>query len=538
VHSALLKLIGLRVRAAGRRIVRGLKTPRGAILFLVGGGMFVLWLGPVLFVGVTSDRGDPEVTRAAVPMFLLVMCVWTLVFTGGEKAIYFSPGELNFLLAGPFTRRELLAYKIFVGLLSAMANAVFFLVVFLRNFQWWLAAYIGIVLSLLLVQLLSISCVLVAQIIGERAYSRARRLALVAIGVLLAVMAWHAFGAGVSGGFSGVMQRLRESTAGRGLLAVFDVFARTMTAETFYPDVVRWGGLSLAVVGALVLLVLRLDADYVEASVVQSQKLYERLQRRRRGGFAGWSGKATTRGRLPQLPWLGGAGPIAWRQLLSALRHSRGLLIALAIMAVVACPILFIARDERSFGPLLGALAWMSVFLTQRMTFDFRGDLDQIDGLKCLPLRSTAITLGQLVTPALILTALQLIVVVMAVGLLHVAPGVLWAGAMVALPFNLILFEIDNFLFLLFPSRQMAGNPTDFQFLGRSMLMLFAKMVLLGVAGGLAVGVGFVFYKIVGGGWLVMGMAAAIVLTAFAAVLVPWVAWAFRRFDVSTETPP
>jgi Putative ABC exporter len=538
VYSALLKLIGLRVRAAGRRIVRGLKTPRGAILFLVGGAMFVLWLGPVLFVGVTGDRGDPEVTRAAVPMFLLAMCVWTIVFTGGEKAIYFSPGELNFLLAGPFTRRELLAYKIFVGLLSAMASAVFFLVVFLRNFPWWLAAYIGIVLSLLLVQLLSISCVLVAQIIGERAYSRARRLALVAVVVLLAVMAWHAFGAGVGGGFSGVMQRLRESTAARGLLAVFEVFARTMTAETFYPEVVRWGGLALAVVGALVLLVLRLDADYVEASVMQSQKLYERLQRRRRGGFTGWSGKATTRGRLPQLPWLGGAGPIAWRQLLSALRHSRGLLIALAIMAVVACPILVIARDERSFGPLLGALAWMSVFLTQRMTFDFRGDLDQIDGLKSLPLRSTAITLGQLVTPALILTALQMIVVVMAVVWLRVAPGVLWAGAVVALPFNLILFEIDNFLFLLFPSRQMAGNPTDFQFLGRSMLMLFAKMVILGVAGGLAVGVGFVVYKIVGRGWLVMGLAAATVLAAFAAILVPWIAWAFRRFDVSTETPP
>ena len=538
MHSALLKLIGLRVHAAARRIVRGVKTPRGAILFLVGGAMFVLWLGPVLFVGVTSERGDPDVTRTAAPMLLLAMCVWTIVFTGGEKAIYFSPGELNFLLAGPFTRRELLAYKIFVGVLGAMVSAVFFLVVFLRNFPWWLAAYVGIVLSLLLVQLLSMSCVLVAQIVGERAYSRARKLALAAAVVALALMAWHVFGAGGEVGFSEALRRLRDSTAVRGLLAVFEVFARTMTAETFYPEVVGWGGLALVVDGALALLVLRLDADYVESSVTQSQKLYERFQRRRRGGFAGWSGKASKRARLPQLPWLGGAGPIAWRQLLSALRHSRGLLIGLAIMAAVVSPIVFIARDERSIGPLLVALAWMSVFLTQRMTFDFRGDLDQIDGLKSLPLRSTAITLGQLVTPALILTALQVIVVAVAVACLRVAPRVLWLGAVVVLPFNLILFEVDNLLFLLFPSRQMAGHPTDFQFMGRTMLMLFAKMVLLSISAGFAAGVGFIVYEVFGHGWLLMGMAAAIVLSAFAAALLPCIAWAFRRFDVSTETPP
>ena len=71
-------------------------------------------------------------------------------------------------------------------------------------------------------------------------------------------------------------------------------------------------------------LVLKLDADYLEAAAAVSQKVYEQLQRIRQGG--GLSMPATrgaARLRLPGLPWLGGAGPIAWRQVLISLRTSR-----------------------------------------------------------------------------------------------------------------------------------------------------------------------------------------------------------------------
>src|ERR1700683_133884 len=76
VHSSLLKLIGLRARAGGRQMVRGLKTPRGALLFLGGCAMVVLWLGPAFLVAVTQQRiVDPQTTRAGVPAVLLLMSV-------------------------------------------------------------------------------------------------------------------------------------------------------------------------------------------------------------------------------------------------------------------------------------------------------------------------------------------------------------------------------------------------------------------------------------------------------------------------------
>ena len=212
MHRSLLKLIWLRARAGGRRTVRGLKTPRGVLLTLVGCAMFVLWIGPGLFMGI-AHRGiiDPEATRAGVPMLLLLMCVWTIVGSGGEKAIYFSPGEVNFLLGGPFRRRELLVYKLLFGALGAALSALIFASVFLSHFRSWLAAYIGIFLALELIQLLSMSCLLIAQTIGQRAYSRARRLLLVIVLALAALAVGRAINTGDGGGFAETIRHVRGS---------------------------------------------------------------------------------------------------------------------------------------------------------------------------------------------------------------------------------------------------------------------------------------------------------------------------------------
>ncbi len=51
----------------------------------------------------------------------------------------------------------------------------------------------------------------------------------------------------------------------------------------------------------------------------------------------------------------------------------------------------------------------LTLLLTRMVAFDFRGDLDSMDWLKSLPLRPISITLGQLATPVLLLTAIQYI---------------------------------------------------------------------------------------------------------------------------------
>src|SRR5690606_30173248 len=99
------------------------------------------------------------------------------------------------------------------------------------------------------------------------------------------------------------------------------------------PDFLAWGTLSLAIDAALVAIVLRIDSDFLENSIKTSQKLYDKIQRARSGGALANMVKAgDTRWRVPRLPWLAGAGPVAWRQLMTAMRSTRGLLIVLAII--------------------------------------------------------------------------------------------------------------------------------------------------------------------------------------------------------------
>ena len=59
------------------------------------------------------------------------------------------------------------------------------------------------------------------------------------------------------------------------LLAPFEVFSNAMLAERWFPELVGWALAAAAMDLALLVLVLRLDADYLEWSTAISQRAYE-----------------------------------------------------------------------------------------------------------------------------------------------------------------------------------------------------------------------------------------------------------------------
>src|SRR5207248_9889327 len=131
------------------------------------------------------------------------------------------------------------------------------------------------------------------------------------------------------------------------------------------------------------------------------------------------------------------------------------------------------------------------------------------------PLPPWRVAVGQLLTPALLISLVQ--------GLMLVAVQAVWRRwdpflllcLAFAPPINLLVFGLDNLLFLWFPSRVMAANPGDFQALGRNVLILMSKVLVLLVAGGLSAGVWFVVSEVSGS--LVAGLLIAwLALMAFA----------------------
>jgi hypothetical protein len=532
----LLLLYTLQGKAFYRRLTRNLKSIKGALLFIVGVLVVGLWLGPSLWQAVRAQRTDPAQVRDAAPVILLAMCFLALVSSGGEKAIAFTPAEVDFLFPGPFTRRQLLAYKIGKSLAGVAFSSLLLSIVFLQHAAAWPAAFAGLFLALLLVQLFGMAITLIAQSAGERAYTRTRKIILVLIIAAVAIAVLPAFKNSQRPGFFEIARQLRASRAGSILLAPLDVFGRLFTAASF-AQALLYAALAIFINLVLLFVVFYLDADYLEAAAAKSQVVYERLQRVRKGGLSAFTrpGKKA-RGALPTFPHLAGVGPIAWRQATAALRNSKGLLFILLILAISVGPIVFAEQKADKLGPgVIAVMAWITLIVGGWLRFDFRGDLDQMDHLKSLPVSATALSAGQLLTPTLLMTLCHLIIVTTVLAAARRIDPILLYAAAVSLPFNALLFGIENVMFLLFPTRA-AATPADFQGYGRQILLLFAKGAVLLTAAGISALAGLLVHRLTHSRPAAIAT-ATLVLSAFALAVIPAVAWSFKRFDVSADIP-
>jgi hypothetical protein len=562
-------LIRLQLRGWLRFLGRGLGTPRGAILALVGLLVFAAWVAQFAFL----PRGDvgvpPEQMRLWGSAVLLGFCLLNLLLSSGEQGLYFSPAEVNFLFSGPYTRRQILSYKIlFTFLSNGLPAALIFSFIVQIHAAWWLAAFIGLLLGLLFMQLFSLIVYQIAVHAGAQLYSRRRRLAvMVAAIVALAVFAWNreAWSHGqVSEWFRDVQQGQVWQTLTTPLRWFFEAF---LTEKGHWGHLLVYTALSLGVNLVLLVIVFMLDVDFLEAAATGSARLYARLQRMRgrpeTSGADGVPSTGAVRFSLPALPWLGGVGPIVWRQLTTAIRNWGRLIPVLLVMAIfVLGPVMTASRQPVPEAEIDAAtltmvmmgvtIVFMSLILSSLVPFDFRGDVDRMAVLKSLPLASWRLSLGQVLAPVVLLTLLQCLALVVGSLLLGRTSAMFLVLAAFALPFNFLLLALENLLFLLFPSRLMASTPGDFQTVGRNVVMLLAKMLLLGVVlvvAGLAMGGTYLVLSNVGRivgpalGWTT-GVPMApllyvgwIVLAAAGAALVPLLAWAFERYDVGRDTP-
>ncbi len=538
-NPALIELARLRRRGTLRRLARLLKSPRGILLSLFGLLTLGLIVGPNFTLAMIGQRADPTAVRTFAPWGILVLCLWNMLASASDKAITFTMPEVEFLFPGPFTRTELLLYKLGDNVWSAVRLSLLISLFGLRWSTWWIAGWVGLLLTILFIQLFTMSLSLIVQVVGERAYNRWRRLVVVAVVIAAALMVVQGLPQGVQGSLTDILARLRESMIGRIVLAPFDVFVRTITAQTLAPEFVTWGSVALAIDVALAALVLRLDANYLEAATVASQKRYELISRARRGRMPALGARHTARWRLPQFPWLAGAGPIAWRQGMQLLRGSLRVLLVLFVMSVTAGPMLmsFELGKVSLTAPIISMVAWLGFFVTTAFPCGFRADLENMDTLKMLPIAPWALVTGELAAPVLFVTLLQCCVLVGFAASPAVSRPTMLAGACFTLPANLLLVAIENMLFLWFPARVVASSPGDFQTVGRQMLLTMVRMFAVMAACAVAGAVVWIAYLIGIESWLLLGLLAWLILMLEGSAAVLGAVRAFRGFDPSLDMP-
>jgi hypothetical protein len=102
----------------------------------------------------------------------------------------------------------------------------------------------------------------------------------------------------------------------------------------------------------------------------------------------------------------------------------------------------------------------------------------------------------------------------------------------------MVVFGLENLVFLLCPHRILAGSNMGPLALGRHMLLMFLKVMLLLIVAAMAAGVGGVAYRLCDSSRIAFWIGTWLAAVLLAIGLVPAVSWAYRRYDPSTDTPP
>ena len=496
------------------------------------------WIVPMLIGSGAADGLPRDIILRWMPVGLFVVVLTQVVTRGSRASLLFSPSELQFLFPAPFRRRDLVLYKVYQGVLGALFAAVVFTFITRSGDSDALTRFVALSLLMIFIQLSSTFMNLLGQTIAAHSYTRIRQAVIFAIAAVLLVAMATAIPRQAPGDLR-AWGAMLEHPAVQTLLAPFRVFTYAFLARDF-STLLLWGGIAAAMDLALLTAILRLDAHHLEASIHTSQKRYRQMEQfRRRGGVDHvWSRAA--RLRVPQLPYLGGAEVLLRRQLIGAVRSLTAwiaLAAAFALGVGIALAVRF-AREtegELPIGVAAGVLAYISILAAGMFRYDFRADLDAIPRLKTLPLANWAVAAGQVIPPALALWFAQALYLLGYALFSGTWSPVALALLAMAAPLNVFLFGLENAFFLLFPIRQQVAFG-DFQYFGRQILLMLAKVIIGLVCGGItfviAIGVYFLTDS-----FLVAGALGWAVLTAFAIGAIPAVAAAFRRYDPSLHTP-
>ncbi len=493
LHPALLQLLIVRLTARVRRVRRRFLTGRRFGLSMLAAVLLVVWFGNALLTILFREPTDAEAFQRLLPLALMAYALWHLLKVAWKKpanAIEWAAVEMKRINGGPFSRRDVLLYRLAGIFITSILKAGCVSLLLLPDLPRWPAGFVGLLLALCFIEVVRMTAEITAHGISDRCYQWMRAALIVATGAAagLALLFVVAADSGRATGTLACLEYLdsllnavlwmKETELGRVIAAPFNVLTHVILADNVSADTLGQLAAALAMLAAGVLAVFQLDRVLFKLKARAERDAYRPSEVRTVRTDGTTPEKIVT---LPKIRWLAGMGPVIWRQVLCARQHAFGIALAFAIPAVLAILPLFQPLDPTTtlVNVTLGVVFYSAVLLPAALKFDFRRDFERLSLLKGLPIRTEAVVLGQIATPVILAGLFQFVVLGVTYLFRPFPLPDLLAVILILLPLNVFIFAVENLIFILSPYRLRQEGIEVFL---RTTLVFTAKFLLF-VAG-------------------------------------------------------
>jgi ABC-2 type transport system permease protein len=550
-----------------RKQVQRLRQPKYLAGLIVGGAYLYMVVLRRLSFQRSAEALPPgalAMTEVSLGSMLMLTLASGWVLGQDRPSLRFSETEVQQLFPAPISRRGLLHYKLVRGLIGAAVTSVFTTVFFGRLVTpHFVLFFLGSVLAFLTVNLHVTAASFVRTRLASLGWpGTALRwgvllvlLAAFGLAVYLALQA-HPFPENLEGG-----KALREwfpTLLAHPAMQVALWPGRTLVAPALAQGVGAFLGTLPLMLGLLVAHYLWLAAlivPFEEAVVVRAE-----TAARRRGQRTSRVGHIVMRKPFFRLKPSGRPEvALLWKNLTAARRMAGPEVVLVLALLGLAVPIgvaLFSPDSLSETRQVMAAIylsfsGMLTVFGPVSMRSDLRMDLPKLDLLRALPLTGRQVVAAEVLAPGLLLAAMQLGLILLAVGMVVGAPGLwgaeLWvAGGLGLIPLMPALaiggVFVQNAAVVLFPSWLPADGERarGIEALGQRLLTLAGAVVVM--LGGLVPAtivaslVGFALYGFLGV-WALpfAGLTAAAGVAVEVALGIMALGRAFDRMDVSSE---
>lgn len=497
MHRALWLLLWLDLRSGVRGIFRGKRSWRklGLVLLVV---LFVGLIAASQYASVALAQSGPGSSGreglqsirfgAAMPFWALLYLLATWLTAAADRGLVMRPAEIHFLVAGPFSTREILTLSLVRLAYRALVSALFLAVVgwaYMPNF--W-AGLVGIWLVLCVSLLVGMVASLAARNALPRVVRAGRWLiSIVAVFVLVMMIAQAVKSLNDQGeqlDFSKVAAAAGRTPAGRVVLPPVQWMFAPLQERVFWPIVPQQLLVRLPVVALLMLIVFAAGGAFGEAATERTDRALARRQAALRSGTA-ISGNWVRKFAIPEFGRWGGIGSVAWMEMTQALRLLPRFILYTATIVTVILVLPLVISGERmegaaGLGWLAGLTSYADFLMLLQLPIGFLGPASHRVILKLLPLHPWRVVLGALAGPLLPLAITHLLTGVLFAYLLHEQIGNVLLVSIVMVPVAFVLTATINLLGLWNIIKPRALQQRDTLAAGRAMLSvwLFAFMLI------------------------------------------------------------